>query len=83
MALTKCPESETIVFVKAAKFHPAIKSVLREFPEEIRREIGKAIFELQQGEKLTMPLARPMPMSAAMFTRSEWKTAVARTGLFT
>lgn len=44
-----------------ARFHPAMKSILRDFPEEIRREVGKAIFELQKGEKLTMPLARPMP----------------------
>ena len=46
--------------MKTAKFHPAVKSILREFPEDIRREIGKAIFDLQQGIKLTMPLARPM-----------------------
>lgn len=56
-----CPESETLTQVKAAKFHPAVKLILREFPEDIRREIGKAIFELQKGEKLSMPLSRPMP----------------------
>lgn len=56
--MTKSPKSETF---KAAKFHPAIKPVLRDFPEDIRREIGKAIFGLQKGEKLTMPLSRPMP----------------------
>lgn len=58
MSLTKSPKSETL---KVAKFHPAIKLVLHEFPAEIRREIGKAIFELQKGEKLKMPLSRPMP----------------------
>lgn len=47
--------------MKTAKFHPAVKPILRDFPEDIRREIGKAIFELQQGAKLTMPLARAMP----------------------
>lgn len=47
--------------MKKARFHPAVKSILRGFPEDIRREIGKAIFDLQKGEKLTMPLARPMP----------------------
>jgi phage-related protein len=56
-----CPESETIQKVKAAKFHPAVRPILREFPEEIRLEIGKAIFELQKGAKLSMPLSRPMP----------------------
>jgi hypothetical protein len=38
--------------MKPAKFHPAVKSILRAFPEDIRREIGKAIFELQKGIKL-------------------------------
>jgi phage-related protein len=47
--------------MKAAKFHSSVLPILREFPEEARREIGKAIFELQKGEKLTMPLSRPMP----------------------
>ncbi len=61
MVLTKSPKSETLNSVKPARFHPAIRLVLREFPEDIRVEIGKAIFELQKGMKLTMPLARPMP----------------------
>ena len=47
--------------VKVAKFHPAVQSILRQFPEDIRRELGKAIFELQHGVKLQMPLSRPMP----------------------
>lgn len=47
--------------MKLALFHPATKSVFREFPEDIRRELGKAVFELQQGMKLQMPLSRPMP----------------------
>lgn len=47
--------------VKPAKFHPVVRSILKDFPEDIRREIGKAIFELQNRVKLTMPLSRPMP----------------------
>ena len=47
--------------MKVAKFHPAVRSVIQEFPEDIRRELGKAIFELQKGIKLQMPLSRPMP----------------------
>lgn len=43
-----------------AKFHPAINSILRAFPEDVRKEIGKAIFELQKGTRLAMPLSRPM-----------------------
>lgn len=52
MVLTKSPKSETLNSVKPARFHPAIRLVLREFPEDIRVEIGKAIFELQKGMKV-------------------------------
>lgn len=31
----------------------------------MRRELGKAIFDLQKGKKISMPLARPMPTVAA------------------
>ena len=30
----------------------------------MRRELGKAIFDLQKGTKLSMPLSRPMPSIA-------------------
>jgi hypothetical protein len=33
---------------------------VQEFPEEVRRELGKAIFDLQKGERLGMPLSKPM-----------------------
>lgn len=46
--------------VKQLGFHPSALKAIKEFPQEIRRELGKAIFELQQGEKLEMPLSRPM-----------------------
>lgn len=29
-------------------------------PEDVRRELGKAIFDLQKGENLKMPLSRAM-----------------------
>jgi phage-related protein len=51
--------------VKPAVFHPRARAVLKSFPEEVRRELGKAIFDLQKGEKLSMPLSRPMPAVAA------------------
>ena len=38
---------------------------MREFPEDVRREFGKVIFDLQKGEKLSMPLSRPMASVAA------------------
>jgi len=47
--------------VKVAIFHPAARAAIRLFPEEIRRELGKAIFDLQNGAVLAMPLSRPMP----------------------
>jgi phage-related protein len=46
--------------VKPAVFHPKARAVIQEFPEEVRRELGKAIFDLQKGEKLGMPLSRTM-----------------------
>jgi phage-related protein len=46
--------------VKAAIFHPSARAAIRLFPEDVRREFGKAIFDLQKGEILTMPLSRRM-----------------------
>ena len=50
--------------MKAALFHPKARAVLRLFPEEVRRKLGQVIFDLQKGEKLSMPLSRPMPSVA-------------------
>ncbi len=50
--------------MKPALFHPKARVALRGFPEDVRRELGKAIFDLQKGEKLSMPLSRPMPSVA-------------------
>jgi phage-related protein len=46
--------------VKPTLFHPKARAVLRSFPDDVRREFGKAIFDLQKGAKLAMPLSRPM-----------------------
>lgn len=46
--------------MKPALFHPKARATLKSFPEGVRREFGKAIFDLQKGEKLLMPLSRPM-----------------------
>ena len=46
--------------MKFAKFHPKARDAIREFPEDVRRGLGKAIFDLQKGEKLSMPLSRTM-----------------------
>lgn len=37
---------------------------VKSFPAEVRREPGKAIFDLQRGQTLAMPLSRPMPSIA-------------------
>src|SRR5712691_3392344 len=47
--------------MKAAIFHPAARAAIRSFPEDVRQELGKALYDLQKGEVLTMPLSRPMP----------------------
>jgi phage-related protein len=51
--------------VRAAIFHVKAIEALRALPEEARREIGKAIRDLQRGLALGMPLSRPMPSVAA------------------
>ena len=50
--------------MKPALFHPKARAVLRSFPEDVRREFGKAIFDLQKGANISMPLSRPMPTVA-------------------
>lgn len=50
--------------MKAAVFHPSLQKIFREFPKEVRRELGKAIFELQLGLSLEPPLSKPMPSVA-------------------
>lgn len=46
--------------MKPAVFHPKARAAIQEFPEDIRRELGKAIYDLQNGETLKLPLSRPM-----------------------
>jgi phage-related protein len=50
--------------VKAAIFHPAALTAIRSFPDDVRRELGKAIFDLQRGDVLAMPVSRSMPSIA-------------------
>jgi len=51
--------------MKVARFHAGAVEVLRGFPEEVRRAFGKAIYDLQAGHTLGMPLSRPMPTLGA------------------
>jgi len=50
--------------VKPAIFHPAAITAIRAFPESVRKELGKAILDLQEGNALGMPLSRAMPSVA-------------------
>lgn len=51
--------------MKPAVFHPKARETIRSFPEDVRREVGKAIFDLQKGAKLAMPLSRAMSSVAS------------------
>lgn len=51
--------------MRPAIFHPAAIGAIRGFPDDVRRSLGKAIWELQQGIHLTMPLSKVMPSVAA------------------
>ena len=46
--------------MKSVDFHPAALKTIRGFPINVRKVIGQAILELQKGEKLSMPLSRPV-----------------------
>ena len=39
--------------MKSAVFHPKARDAIREFPEDVRRGLGTAIFDLQKGAKLS------------------------------
>ena len=51
--------------MRPARFHPGALETLRAFPEDVRRAFGKAIYDLQAGHALTMPLSRSMPTLGA------------------
>ena len=58
-------EVAELMAVKPALFHPKARDEIRAFPEGVRRELGKAILDLQKGHALSLPLSRPMPSIAA------------------
>lgn len=47
--------------MKQAIFHPKARVVLKSFPANVRKSMGKAILEIQKGANLLMPLSKPMP----------------------
>ncbi len=44
--------------MKVVDFHPVALKIINGFPINARKTIGQAIWELQKGEKLSMPLSR-------------------------
>jgi hypothetical protein len=50
--------------MKPAFFHPRAREALRTFPEEVKKELGKAILDLQKEQTLSMPLSRLTPVVA-------------------
>jgi phage-related protein len=55
---------DTTIPVKDAIFHAAARAAFRDFPQQVRQSLGKAIWELQQGIHLGMPISKPMPSVA-------------------
>jgi phage-related protein len=62
--LIQCPRSETLP-VCGRPFFTAARRAIRALPTAVKRELGKAILDLQKGHDLGMPLSRPMPTVAA------------------
>lgn len=71
--------------MKKAILHPKAREILRSFPPEVRKEMGKAILELQKGHRLFMPLSRPIPSVAfgAEELRVKDETGIYRTFYYT
>ena len=63
--------------MKSAVFHSKARHAIRGFPEDLRREFGKVIFDLQKDQKLSMPLSRPMASVAQVLRSYESETGLA------
>ena len=50
--------------MKKAKFHGVIQGLVRSFPHEIKKALGKTILDLQHGSSLGLPISKPMPSIA-------------------
>ena len=48
--------------VRPVVFHPKARDAVRRFPREARVRLGKDLFRLQMGERIAMPVSRPMPV---------------------
>jgi phage-related protein len=50
--------------MKKVLFHRKVRSIIKAFPDDVKYKIGKALFFLQRGESLQMPLSKSMPSVA-------------------
>ena len=48
--------------VRSVVFHPKARDAVRRFPKDARVHLGKDLFQLQMGERIAMPVSRPMPV---------------------
>ena len=46
--------------MKDIEFHPAALKAIKKFPDLVKKELGARIKGLQRGDKLSMPLSRPL-----------------------
>ena len=46
---------------KSVIFHKRAKEIIKGFSKAVRIDIGELLFDLQRGENIGMPSARPMP----------------------
>lgn len=53
-----------MLMIKRILFHPKAREAIQALPDQVKDEFGQALFLLQQGYKLSMPLARAMPSVA-------------------
>jgi phage-related protein len=51
--------------VRPVVFHPKARDAVRRFPKEARMRLGRDLFRLQMGERIAMPVSRPMPVVSA------------------
>jgi hypothetical protein len=61
MRLRRCPGYGTLHIDEAGALSSGSGRSSPRLPEEVRRAFGKAIYDLQSGHTLAMPLSRPMP----------------------
>ena len=71
--------------MKKAVFHVKAREVIKTFPPEVRLSLGKAIWEVQKGVAVGMPLSKPMPSVAAGVEelRIKDRTGIYRTFYYT